>query len=280
MNLAKIIDDAEKAAAENIKREDGDYIGEDGLLYCGKCGTNKQTIVNIFGRERKPFCLCKCQTEKRDREEAERQRREFEKRVAELRKTGFPESEMSGWTFDNDDGENAKITGIMRNYVDNFDRMKDDGKGLLLFGSVGTGKTFAAVCVANALIDKGIPVLVTKISRIVNIIQERFEGRQAYLDSLNRFPLLVLDDLKAERNTEFVNEIVYDVIDGRCRAKLPLIVTTNLTSDELKHPADVTNQRTFSRLFEMCIPLEVEGKDRRRERLKEDYKEYKDILGI
>lgn len=279
MDLTKAVDGIERAAANQIRAEQGDYYGDDGLLCCGKCNTRKQTRVIILDIERTPMCLCKCEVEKREREEAERRRIEFERRVKELRRAGFPESDMQDWTFANDDGENEKISTVARNYFDNFGRMKEDGKGLLLFGKTGTGKSFAAACIANALIDKGHPVLMTNFARIRNTLQGLFDGRQEYLDSLNRFPLLILDDLAAESKSEYMQEIVYEVINSRYLAGLPLIVTTNLTADELKHPADITNQRTFSRLFEMCIPIEVKGDDRRRERLKEAHAEYKAILG-
>lgn len=279
MNLTSMIDGIERAAADNIKAEQGDYYGDDGLLYCGKCNTKKQTRVNILGKVRTPFCLCKCAVEKRDKEEAERKRLEFEKRVKEYRRMGFPESDMQGWTFANDDQSNEKISTVAKNYADNFEKMSKDGKGLLLFGKTGTGKSFAAACIANAIIDKGYPVLMTNFARIRGTVQGLFDGRQEYLDSLNRFPLLILDDLAAESKSEYMQEIVYEVINSRYLARLPLIVTTNLTAEELKHPADVTNQRTFSRLLEMCIPLHVEGKDRRRDALKEAHAEYKDLLG-
>lgn len=279
MNMESYVDGLEKKAAESIKAEQGDYFGDDGLLYCGKCNTPKQTRVVIFGKERTPFCLCRCEVEKRDREEAERKRIEFERRVRDLRRMGFPESDMQEWTFARDDGTNEKISTVARNYVENFGKMREGGKGLLLFGKTGTGKSFAAACIANALIDKGYPVLMTNFARIRGTLQGLFDGRQEYLDSFNRFPLLILDDLAAESKSEYMQEIVYEVINNRYLAGLPLIVTTNLTADELKHPADVTNQRTFSRLFEMCLPLEVTGTDRRRDRLKEAHAEYKDILG-
>jgi DNA replication protein DnaC len=107
-----------------------------------------------------------------------------------------------------------------------------------------------------------------------------FEGKQAYYDSLNKFPLLILDDLSAERKTEYMQEIVFNVIDSRYRANLPLIVTTNLTSEELKHPSDISYQRTFSRLLEMCLPVNVEGKDKRLEKLKADIQPMKRLLGL
>ena len=269
----------ENKAAAAIKEEAGDYE-KDGLLYCGKCNTPKQCFVEVFGTIRKPRCLCKCAKEARDAEEEARRQRELADRVQRYRSIGFPESEMSKWTFAADDGSNPKMTQAMQNYVHHFDEFRKQGKGLLLFGNVGTGKTFLAACVANALIDKGVPCLVTNFARIANTVQGLFEGRQEYYDSLNKFPLLVLDDLSAERKTEYMQEIVYNVIDARYRAGLPLIITTNLTREELMHPADITYQRIFSRLFEMCTPIEIAGSDRRHAALKKDIAATKQLLGL
>lgn len=275
MNLTNYIDGLEKKAAESIRAEQGDYE-LDGLLHCHKCNTPKQTRVMLFGEERKPMCLCKCEVERLEREEAERKRIEFEKRVKEMRRVGFPEAEMQNWNFENDDGESSQIISIAKNYVKNFDKMLEDGKGLLMFGTVGNGKTFAAACIANALIDKGYPCMMTRFSDIAKGI---FDGKFTCHD-LNKYPLLVLDDLAAERKTEYMQEIVFDVIDSRYRAGLPLIVTSNLSSDAIKNPADIAYQRIFSRLLEMCVPIEVKGEDRRRKILKNSFSEYSKLLGI
>ena len=280
MNITNFISDLEKKAAERITTEPDDYIGEDGLLYCGKCHTKKQTRVFLLGEERTPPCLCKCRQEQREREEAEHKRILFEDKVKRLRQMGFPEREMQEWTFANADGSNEKLISAAQRYVDNFKEFRKNGKGLLLFVTVGTGKTFISACIANALIDRGYPVLMTNFARIANTVSGMWEGKQEYYDSLNDYQLLVLDDLAAERKTEYMSEIVFNVIDARYRAGLPLIVTTNLTSEELKHPADISYQRTFSRLLEMCIPVEVEGKDKRLEKLKADIKPMKDLLGL
>lgn len=259
---------------------DGDYVGEDNLYYCGKCRTRKQTVVDLFGKQRIVPCVCKCKADAMKAEEEARKQREFYDRVMRMRNTGFPEKAMTEWTFANDDGTNPKLTTAMKNYVEHFRTFREEGKGLLLFGTVGTGKTYLAACVANALISKGIPCLVTNFARIANEVQGTFEGKQEYYDNLNAFPLLVIDDLSAERKTEYMQEIVFNVIDSRYRAGLPLIVTTNLTREELMNPADLTYQRIFSRLFEMCTPIEVAGKDRRQKALRQDIGKMKSLLGL
>ncbi len=280
MNFNNLINGIEAAAAEAIKEEQGDYIGEDGLLYCHKCHTPKQCRVEILGQIRTPHCLCKCAAEQRDREAEEMKRQQWERRIKEKRRIGFADSELVNCTFALDDKSNPKITTVGLNYVENFKEMRENGKGLIFFGEVGTGKTFIAAAIANALIDKGYNCLVTNFARLVNTIQGMYAGKQEYIDSLNNFDLLVIDDLAAERDTEYMNETVQMIIDNRYRAGLPLIVTTNLTSEELKNPTDIKKQRTYSRLLEMCLPLHVEGSDRRKEKLKQDYSYYKNKLGL
>lgn len=279
MDVTAVLNGVEKAAADRIKAEQGDYI-VDGLLYCGKCKTQKQVRVELFGQVRTPYCLCKCAADQRDREEKERQQREREIRIQEKRKAGFPDKDLINCTFANDDRSNEKVSSVAQRYAENFPTMLQNGKGLLLFGTVGTGKTFIAAAIANALIDRGYDCLVTNFARLVNTISGMYNGKQEYIDSLNAFDLLIIDDLAAERDTEYMNEIVYNIVDSRYRAGLPLIITTNLTADELKNPADVKKQRIYSRLLEICIPVEVAGKDRRRTQLKRDFDEYKNILGL
>lgn len=282
-NIGKAIEGFIQIAQRSNNIVEGDYIGEDNLYYCGKCNTRKQALIDFscsIGEKRVVPIICKCREAELKAEEEARKQREFFDKVMRMRNTGFPEKAMREWTFDNDDGSNLTLTNAMKNYVEHFDTFKAEGKGLLLFGTVGTGKTYLAACVANALISKGIPCLVTNFARIANEVQGMFDGKQLYYDNLNAFPLLVIDDLNAERKTEYMQEIVFNVIDSRCRAKLPIIITTNLTREQLLNPEDLSNQRIFSRLFEMCTPIEVSGKDRRQQTLKEDTQKMKNLLGL
>ena len=279
MDLKPIIDGMERMASERIKAEQGDFI-IDGLLYCGKCKTPKQGRFQMPWGEVTPLMLCKCEAERRKQEEEERLRQDFLRKIKKYRKMGFPESDMEHWTFANDDLTNEKITKAMQNYVDNFEELRKAGKGLLLYGTVGTGKTFAACEVANALIDKGYPVLVTNFARLTNTIQGMFDGKQEYIDSLNRFQLLVVDDLGTEKNSGFVQEMIYNIIDSRYRAGLPFIITTNLTIEEIKKPGDRERTRIYDRILERCFPIEVTGGSRRRKAVRAGYEDMKALLGL
>lgn len=275
-----IVNSLDRQIQNSTEENESDYTGENGLIFCGRCNTAKQCKIELFGKERIVACLCKCEAEKRKAERELQELRERQRRCEELRRMGFPDSEMHQWTFEADDKTNEKISNVARNYVENFKTMLESGKGLLLYGTVGTGKTFYSACIVNALIDKGYPCLMTNFSRLVNTISGMYEGKQDYIDGLNKFDLIVIDDLAAERDTEYMNEIVQTIIDSRYRSGLPTIITTNLTAEEIKNPADIRKQRTYSRLLEMCLPVEVKGADRRRAKLVNDYAEFNELLGL
>lgn len=278
-DFENVIDGIENAAAQNIRVNDGDYP-KDGLWYCGKCNTPKQCRVEIFGRIRTPMCLCKCEAERRQEEEAQRKRIEQARKINDLRRIGFPDEQMQAWNFSSDDGANMRVTDAMKRYCEHFDQLRKQGRGLLLYGDVGTGKTFAACEVANELIDQGFPCMVTNFARLTNTLQGKFDGKQEFIDRLNEFELLVIDDLGAERKSEYMQEMVYNIIDSRYRAGLPFIITTNLTIEEIKSPQDIGNRRIYDRILERCFPVEVSGKSRRRKAVREGYDEMKNMLGL
>ena len=279
MDIEKVIDGLAKESEQAATAEDGDYL-QNGILYCGKCHTAKQLCKEVFGRKRILNCLCQCAVEQRAQAAEEQRQRDLLDDIKRMRSVGFPDRELSQWNFGRDDGSNPKMTAIARKYAENFAMMKVKGKGLLLYGTVGTGKTFMSACIANALLDQGVPCLVTNFARLANTLQGMWEGRQEYIDSLDNYSLLVIDDLASERDTEYMGELIQNIIDARYRSGKPLIVTTNLTKDDLRHPPDIRRQRIYSRLFEMCIPIEVTGEDRRKVKAGTDYAQMRGLLGL
>ena len=177
--------------------EPEDYTGEDGLLYCGKCRKPKEAYfapdkAAIFGRDRHP-AECDCQRAAREEREAAEKRRRHLDTVEELKRRGFTDPTMRGWTFENDNGRNE------------------------------------------------------------------------YISRLCRYPLLILDDFGMERGTEYGLEQVFNVIDSRYRSGKPLIVTTNLTLDDLRNPEDTAHSRIYDRLLSMCVPVRFTGENFRQE---------------
>jgi len=259
-----------------VPRPEKEYMGEDGFIHCAKCNEKVQTDVEVFGVKKRVRCVCRCRIEEKERI-AERERQEENQRK---RMVCFSETNMSSWCFENDDRKNPKVSDAMMRYADNFPQFLREGKGLLLHGPVGTGKTYVAACVANRLIDNGYSVLMTNFARLINKIQGMYEGKQEYIDSLNRYNLLVIDDLGIESKSEYRQEMVFNIIDSRYRAGLPIIITTNLTTEEIKKPQDIAYGRIFDRIIERCHPVEVAGQSRRRASVKDSYLATKDILGL
>ncbi len=154
-----------------------------------------------------------------------------------------------------------------------------NGSGLLIWGDVGTGKSFFAGCIANALLEKGVPVLMTNFSRILNTLTGmHFEDRNQFINNLNRYSLLIIDDLGIERNSDFALEQVFNVIDSRYRSKKPLIITTNLTLSELNNAADIAHKRIYDRILERCIPVRINNRNIRQDNATANLKQAKKIL--
>ena len=235
-----------------------EYIVNDGLIYCSKCHTPRQKRIEVSGKTIEPRCMCACQTEDYDRREQERKHREFLDIVAKNRSIGLPDSSLRKHTFENDLGYNPKQMRMAKRYVQHWEELRKNASGLLLWGDVGTGKSFIAGCIANALLDKGVPVIMTNFARLLNKLTDMYAGdRNAYIDSFKRYPLMIIDDLGVERNSEFAREQVFSVIDSRYRSELPMIVTTNLTLEELQHPEDLSRSRIYDRVLERCLPIRV-----------------------
>jgi DNA replication protein DnaC len=251
-------------AEYNANISERDYTA-DGLLHCGGCNTPKQCRVSLLGAENTVFCLCKCRKEEQNAEKAERGRRDAAARTAGLRTQGIQDAQIRGWSFDGDDGSSPDIMEKAKRFLANWELMHRENAGLLLWGNVGTGKTFFAACIANALIDRDIPVLMTSFAKIINAMSGfAIDDKNGYIDEFNRYNLLIIDDLGAERQSDFAQEIVYNVIDCRYRNGQPLIITTNLTLDEIKNPPNMTHKRIYDRILEMCVPIQFTGESRRR----------------
>lgn len=128
------------------------------------------------------------------------------------------------------------------------------------------GKSFFAGCIANALLDRDIPVLMTNFPSILNRLTGMFsEDRADFIASLGMYDLLIIDDLGVERNTEYAMEQMFHVIDCRYRSRKPMIITTNLKLEEIKNPPDLAHARIYDRILERCAPILFDGKNFREE---------------
>ena len=93
--------------------------------------------------------------------------------------------------------------------------------------------------------------------------------KAAVYDEMNHTGLLVIDDFGCERRTDYMDEIKFNLIDGRLRSGKPCVITTNLMLNDFAAPADLTQKRIVSRMFERATTFHVQGEDRRFIALKE-----------
>lgn len=273
-------------AEENQPHDPSDYINpDDGLLYCGKCHTPKQCRVSLDlegqgKQEFTPPVMCRCEKE---REEAEERRRKAEEEmlaVERLRSKSLMDERFRTQTFASyrTTKNNARPLQLCKRYVEGWPEMLEKNQGLLFYGGVGTGKTFSAACIANALLEKRVPVVMTSFVKLLESMQGFKEDGEKLIAQLNKAKLLIIDDLGAERGTDFALEKVYDIIDSRYRAKLPMLLTTNLELGMMQEATDIRYSRIYDRIFEVCYPVQFVGQSFRKTEAKRRFDDMKSFL--
>lgn len=287
MDPVDIISMVNRRAELNSPAEDADYIDEEGFLVCGKCHTRRQTEIELTDPENpgqttkmKVRVSCECRRKEEEmRKEAERRQKEMEV-VTALKKQSLMDDRLRDATFENfqQTEKNARNLKLCRRYAEHFDDMLEKNQGLLFYGGVGTGKTFAAACIANHLLEQRKPVVMTSFVKLLESMQTFKDEDSVLIARLNRAKLLILDDLGAERSTDFALEKVYNIIDSRYRAKLPIILTTNLRMEEMKEATDIRYTRIYDRIFEMCYPMQFIGRSWRKVEASRRFYEMQELL--
>lgn len=165
------------------------------------------------------------------------------------------------------------VVQAARAYVEELDRNIEEGRGLWLMGSTGTGKTTLGMLIASQALAAGKTVGVYFTPKLLTRIRQTYqeaESENAYaqfFDRVTSVDLLYIDDLGSERHTDWVVEQLYAVVNERYENQRPLLVTSNADGDVdrgLRRLEDQIGRRTVSRLVEICgDPLPLFGEDRR-----------------
>jgi DNA replication protein DnaC len=151
-------------------------------------------------------------------------------------------------------------------FIDHLDERLAEGRGLWLSGETGTGKTTLAMLVSKTALQRGKSVAIYSLPKLLARIRRTYDsepGGDSYLslfDKLTSVDLLHIDDLGAEKRSDWVLEQLYALINERYETERSMLVTTNLEHDELK---DQIGPRTVSRLSEICDMVPLFGGDRR-----------------
>ena len=159
-----------------------------------------------------------------------------------------------------------QVVAAARRFADTIDEKLDAGRGLWFMGPVGTGKTTLAMLVSKAALGAGRSVAIYSLPRLLNEIRDTHRAERSHVELLDRLTavdLLHIDDVGAERTTDWVLEELYSIVNGRYEDQRSIVVTTNIMDREAL--CEQITERTVSRLTEMCDELPILGDDHRME---------------
>lgn len=175
----------------------------------------------------------------------------------------------------------------VKNYLKDLDQNLQQGNGIWFLGDVGTGKTTLAMLISKTALESGHSVAIYSMPKLLARIRQTYNGEPGqdsyakFFERLTSVDLLHIDDLGAERQTEWVIEQLYSIVNERYETERSIIFTTNsqLLEEESRRRDQVIfandraaevviekqiGKRTFSRLLEMCgDPIQLDGVDRR-----------------
>ena len=247
---------------------------------CSECGAPKEFVLKGLGLPRKVPTACKCDTKVYEQIKEQQDRSDKMRKLDSLKKYSLMDTYFERCTFENwkIDEINKSWYKLGKRYCEQWQEMKRSNTGMLLYGAPGTGKSYLSFCIANELLKQYVPVIATSSINVINRIYESYSkyGDEGEVEILNQFKnasLVIIDDLGAEHDgrTGKEKQIIYSLIDSRIRANLPIIITTNLTPEQLKNKLTGSDgvARTYDRIVEACTQIEITGKAYRIENAKE-----------
>lgn len=212
-----------------------------------------------------PTCECVVEREETKIREAQNfaKKREIEK-LFSISNLGERFSKSTFESFlDRNGSETAYKVAVK--YVKTFKEW--NGESLMLWGEPGNGKTHLAAAIVNELSKKGYILVFQSVPELLQRIRSTFnsenkENETQIMRALLECDLLILDDIGAEKTTEWVEEKLFNIIDGRYRKELPTLYTSNLEPKELKNQV---GKRSYDRMVETSLTVKNEAASYRRE---------------
>ena len=246
---------------------DDTYIGADGIKYCCKCNTKRETdeIVPFF-KVRMPIpCECMIEAEKKRKEQEAYDKKM--KTLDGLRSASLLGTRYKDTTFENTDttvgGDFLKAYKRCRKFCDISTEALQKGYGIYIYGNSGTGKTHLTACICNELLNKYHQCLFTNFFEISKMIRSTFgktnSDAETVIKRICEIDFLFIDDLGTEslqRNGEdnWLQEQVFDIINKRYNNQKPTIFSSNHSLTELISDRGMM-QKTVERIMEMSTAI-------------------------
>lgn len=273
-----MIDDfIESLAARNkAMKKEGDYVKE-GILHCGVCNEPKQGVYTLpNGKKIIPAIMCKCERMQEEKERIEIIEANKKQRREQLLKGIIKTDKFEECIFQNDDDRQPEVTIFCKKYVDKFVEIRKHGYGIMFYGvENGKGKSYYALCIANALINKGYPVLFSTLTNLVSNRIAAMHSQEEQID-VREYDLIIVDDLGVEN----ASATAFSIIDEIYSNKIPLIITTNLTPDKMLKNDNLEKRRIYDRLLEACTKkIMIKNNGSRAKKGNDNLKDMMDILG-
>ena len=244
-----------------IKLMEDEYFGEDGKVYCKNCNTSRVAVYDArFIR-----CKCQCQMEKIEKAYEEERQAKIKEHLEKLKEQSLLGERYKNFTFDSVEiinEEHQNIINRLKKYCEGF-KEHNEGLGIYLFGSNGSGKTLLTACMLDKLNSQFIECMFTNIHKIKEELLSSDPKRQkAFLNRVYTVPVLFLDDFATEvvkKNGEdnWLQDVIYDVINTRYNNMLPIIYTSNCSLKQCLEERGVM-QKTIDRIFESTVQIKLD----------------------
>lgn len=279
---------AMKESADKATFVDGDYYKpyffdepELKVIICGVCGKPKECYpymptemcegqppkdkrIYPFGKPIKVTCLCDCDVDRKQKAEQEKHR----KKTAAQRKMdcwGYVDgggifnrnTAMEHITFDAKDQngkpktKSNKHIEACKGYISTISQRLDENKGLFLCGKSGAGKTYAAICFANAVMDRMFKCQFREQWQITRLSQFDDNDRLE-MKKLESCTFLVIDDFNPDKLNDYGREILFNLFDARIKRGLPTVFTSNATKSSILNPINDVDKRITDRIIQNC----------------------------
>lgn len=244
----------------NFDLKEDEYL-KDGVPYCKNCNTARYFVRENFVAG----CLCKCQSDAVEQRDEIERKIKLAKYLKELKNKSLLGERYKDATFGSIEIINEEHQNIINRLIKYCEGFKEhnDGLGIYLFGSNGSGKTLLTACMLDKLNSQFIECMFTNVHKIKEeLLSTDIRKQKGFMQRVVSVPVLFLDDFATEifkknGDDSWVQDIVYDIVNTRYNNMLPTIYTSNCSLRECLEQRGVM-QKTVDRIFESTVQIKLD----------------------